>query len=311
MARVLVVDYVETPEAARHRARAGARREDRHVLWTQEWPVDYRGISYGNGPRATPTVDGDRVYVRRRRRQAVLPRRQDRRDHLEEGLRRRLQRRPHHVGVRLGLLELAARRRRSPDRLWSAAGQRQGGRVRQDDRQGALARAATETELGVAQPIIVTAGGVRQLIVWYPGRGRIARPGHRQGLLEQPYKVGSSMTVATPVRERLEVVLHDLLRRPVDAAARRQAPAATCCGRARATARSRPMACTRRSRRRSSSGTYIYGICSYGPVPRVCGEHRRARVGDAGGDQRDARAGPPASSCATANACSSTTTAAS
>src|SRR5262245_38946749 len=35
------------------------------VLWTQEWPADYAGLQliYAIGPRATPTVDGDRVYV--------------------------------------------------------------------------------------------------------------------------------------------------------------------------------------------------------------------------------------------------------
>src|SRR5688500_1958359 len=35
------------------------------VLWTQEWPADYTGLQliYAIGPRATPTVDGDRVYV--------------------------------------------------------------------------------------------------------------------------------------------------------------------------------------------------------------------------------------------------------
>lgn len=33
------------------------------ILWTREWPADYRGLDYANGPRATPTVDGDRVYV--------------------------------------------------------------------------------------------------------------------------------------------------------------------------------------------------------------------------------------------------------
>ena len=33
------------------------------ILWTQEWQADYRGISWPIGPRATPTVDGDRVYV--------------------------------------------------------------------------------------------------------------------------------------------------------------------------------------------------------------------------------------------------------
>ncbi|MCC6539367.1 MAG: PQQ-like beta-propeller repeat protein [Bryobacterales bacterium] len=33
------------------------------TLWTRAWPADYRGLDYANGPRATPTVDGDRVYV--------------------------------------------------------------------------------------------------------------------------------------------------------------------------------------------------------------------------------------------------------
>ena len=35
------------------------------VLWTQEWRTNYSGLMlvYAIGPRATPTVDGDRVYV--------------------------------------------------------------------------------------------------------------------------------------------------------------------------------------------------------------------------------------------------------
>jgi outer membrane protein assembly factor BamB len=33
------------------------------ILWTREWDADYGGMSYPTGPRATPTVDGDRVYV--------------------------------------------------------------------------------------------------------------------------------------------------------------------------------------------------------------------------------------------------------
>jgi outer membrane protein assembly factor BamB len=33
------------------------------ILWTRQWTADYRGLDYANGPRATPTVDADRVYV--------------------------------------------------------------------------------------------------------------------------------------------------------------------------------------------------------------------------------------------------------
>ena len=33
-----------------------------NVLWTREWEADYTGMSFDTGPKATPTVDGDRVY---------------------------------------------------------------------------------------------------------------------------------------------------------------------------------------------------------------------------------------------------------
>ena len=33
------------------------------ILWTREWEANYAGISWDEGPRATPTVDGDRVYA--------------------------------------------------------------------------------------------------------------------------------------------------------------------------------------------------------------------------------------------------------
>ena len=33
------------------------------ILWTRTWNANYGGISYPIGPRATPTVDGDRVYI--------------------------------------------------------------------------------------------------------------------------------------------------------------------------------------------------------------------------------------------------------
>ena len=33
------------------------------LLWQREWPVDYTGLQYDLGPRATPTVDADRIYV--------------------------------------------------------------------------------------------------------------------------------------------------------------------------------------------------------------------------------------------------------
>ena len=65
--RVFVLDYAETePRTMDGIERIQALDEESGaVLWTQEWATTYRMLmfSYASGPRATPTVDGDRVYL--------------------------------------------------------------------------------------------------------------------------------------------------------------------------------------------------------------------------------------------------------
>ena len=65
--RVFVLDYVETePRTMDGTERILALDEDSgEVLWTREWATTYRMLmfSYATGPRATPTVDGDRLYL--------------------------------------------------------------------------------------------------------------------------------------------------------------------------------------------------------------------------------------------------------
>src|SRR6202163_4344686 len=60
--RVFVMDFTETQRPrGTERALALDERSGK-ILWTRESPVDYRGMSYPIGPRATQTVHGDRVY---------------------------------------------------------------------------------------------------------------------------------------------------------------------------------------------------------------------------------------------------------
>src|SRR5438034_5636917 len=61
--RVFVLDYVETQRPRGTERAVALDQKTGKILWTREWPVDYRGILWPVGPRATPTVDGDRVYV--------------------------------------------------------------------------------------------------------------------------------------------------------------------------------------------------------------------------------------------------------
>ena len=65
--RVFVLDYAETdPRTMDGNERILALDEESgEVLWTRAWATTYRMLmfSYASGPRATPTVDGGRVYL--------------------------------------------------------------------------------------------------------------------------------------------------------------------------------------------------------------------------------------------------------
>ena len=66
--RVFITDWYEDPDSRTLDGIERALALDEttgDVLWTHEWQTTYRMMmgSYAVGPRATPTVDGDRVYV--------------------------------------------------------------------------------------------------------------------------------------------------------------------------------------------------------------------------------------------------------
>lgn len=56
--KVFVTDYAEGIERA-----LAFEESTGKLLWKTEWPVRYGSLQYAGGPRATPTVDGDRVYT--------------------------------------------------------------------------------------------------------------------------------------------------------------------------------------------------------------------------------------------------------
>ena len=64
--RVFIVDAKRSIENFDVIERAVALNESTgEVLWTREWDANYTGLTFtwAVGPRATPTVDEDRVYI--------------------------------------------------------------------------------------------------------------------------------------------------------------------------------------------------------------------------------------------------------
>ena len=61
--RVFVTDFHEEEGTRGHESLTALSQATGERLWSHRWAVDYAGINYASGPRATPTVDGERVYA--------------------------------------------------------------------------------------------------------------------------------------------------------------------------------------------------------------------------------------------------------
>ncbi len=198
--RVFVVDWQEDPES---RTLDGIERavaldeETGAVLWTHEWPTSYRMLmaSYAVGPRATPTVDGDRVYV--------------------VGATGRLFCLDVATGTVIWEKDYVADYNTSiptwgvasaplvdGDKLITVVGGEPDALVMAFDKQTGdeIWRAVTVVgEMGYGQPVIYEAGGARQLIVWHAAALVSLDPDTGDVYWSQDWEAGSGLSVATPV----------------------------------------------------------------------------------------------------------------
>ena len=199
--RVFITDWVEDPES---RTLDGTERalaldeESGEVLWSHEWTTTYRMlmVSYAIGPRATPTVDGDRVYIVGATGRlfcfdvatgAVVWRK----DYVED------------YDTSVPVWGTASAPLVDGDRLIALVGGEPDALiVAFDKRTGEEVWRAlpTTAEMGYAHPVIYEAGGVRQLIVWHPTALASLNPVTGEVYWEQPWEAGMGLTVATPVR---------------------------------------------------------------------------------------------------------------
>jgi outer membrane protein assembly factor BamB len=152
-------------------------------------------MSYPGGPRATPTVDGDRVYVVGAsgillcldvRTGSVIWRRDYGKDY----------------GTQLPTWGIASAPLVDAERLIVIAGGQPDAKVMALDKSTGreIWRAlSSDSEPGYAQPVIVEAEGVRRLIIWHPTAVSSLDPATGRVHWQQPFSVHLGMTLATPV----------------------------------------------------------------------------------------------------------------
>ena len=262
--RVFVMDFVETSRLKGTERALALDEQTGKILWTQEWSVDYRGMSYANGPKAAATVDADRVYF--------------------AGADGKLFCMNVKTGEILWKKDFVADYGAAPstwgffwgfsssplvdgNRLIAMVGGVPDARVVAFDKitgKEIWRALKSDNDLGVAQPIIINAGGTRQLIIWYPGAVASLDPATGKVYWEQPYKVGASMTVATPVQSGSMLFFTNFYDGPLMLKLDDKKPAATVLWKGQSdneiqTDGLHSTICTP-----AIIGDYIYGICSYG-----------------------------------------------
>lgn len=198
--RVFLLDYLET---AGSRTMDGAERllcldeETGEQLWTQEWPATYRNlhVTFATGPRATPSVDGDRVYVVGAAGMILCL-------DVATGAIVWQVNTVAEYGTTVPVYGVSTSPLVDDERLISIVGGEPDALVVAFDKETGdeIWRALpTVSETGYAAPMIYEAGGVRQLIVWHPQAMSSLDPETGGVYWEHEWPIPSNMTVATPV----------------------------------------------------------------------------------------------------------------
>ncbi len=164
------------------------------IVWTHSYPCSY-DVSYGIGPRVTPTVCGDKVYTLgamgdMRCLETETGRAVWKRNYVED------------FGAKVPLYGFASQLLVDGDRLIGMVGG-EGQTVMAFDRHTGKVvwKAVTASEPGYSPPMIFTLGGLRQLVVFHPDGLNGLEPETGKVLWFVPLRVSGGIAISPPAVE--------------------------------------------------------------------------------------------------------------
>jgi outer membrane protein assembly factor BamB len=254
--RVFVTDFL--PQASlkgTERALAIDERSGK-VLWTREWDANYRGMGYPIGPRATPTVDGDRVYVVGASGRLLCLRAASgeivwQKDYVRD------------YGMQMPGWGVTSAPLVDGERLIAIVGGQPDAKVIAFDKVTGkeIWRALpSDSEQGYSQPIIIEAGGRRQLIIWHSTALASLDPETGNVYWQQPFKINMGMALATPVPTGARVLVSSFYNGSMFA----DAGAGKVLWKGKSDSEISTDGLHAVVNTPAIDGDYIYGICSYG-----------------------------------------------
>lgn len=161
-------------------------------LWKHEYPSRYT-VSYPAGPRATPVIDGDRVYTIGAVGQMYC---------LNSSTGAEVWKKDFQTdfGTKLPIWGMAAAPLLDGDKLITLVGGKDNGLVVAFDKTTGkeIWRALNDSVIGYAPPVIYEFGGRRQLIIWHPSAVSSLDPETGEVIWEHLWNIKAGLSIPMP-----------------------------------------------------------------------------------------------------------------
>jgi outer membrane protein assembly factor BamB len=260
--RVFVTDF-EPAQKPKGIERAIAFEEKTgEQIWAREWPVNYTGLAttYATGPRATPEADGDRVYVYGAMGMLVCLKAATGEVLWQHDLVRE-------YGTAVPVWGMTAAPLVDGPRVIVLAGAANNSKVMAFDKMtGAVLWRALpqDSEPGYSAPIMIRAGGRRQLVQWHPAGVTSLDPDTGSVYWDVPFAARHGLSVATPVWSGLRLMISAFYNGSMMIALGDASPSARMIWRGASDSETKPDGLHALIATPVIEGDHIYGVCGYG-----------------------------------------------
>jgi outer membrane protein assembly factor BamB len=232
------------------------------LLWEHEWgDVDYSGILWPNGPRATPTVDGDRVYVLGATGILVCL-------DVETGTVLWKKDYVTDYDAEVTMFGIASAPIIDGPRLIAMVGGRNALAVAFDKFTGEELWRSLETnsDPGMGHPLLVDAGGVRQVIIWSSDALQSLNPETGDVYWRQPFRVMAPMSIPVPVFDGSNILVTNFYTGAMMVKLDEQKPGAELVWQGKSDSEIATDTLHSVIGTPVVVGDHIYGLCSYGQL---------------------------------------------
>ena len=165
-------------------------------LWKHEYPCTYT-VSYPNGPRTTPTVDGDRVYTLGAMGDFFCLNVADGKVLWSKNFLK-------DFSATLNIWGYSSAPLIDGDKIVTIAGGKNGSCVVAFDKKTGEVRwkSMNAKDFGYCPPIIIEAGGTRQLIIWTPEEIASLNPEDGKVYWSEPFLVKAGLAIPAPIHDK-------------------------------------------------------------------------------------------------------------